>query len=109
LDGAVGLTLSATSNGAERKTAITELIREKVAAMLEFPDLADVEADVDFTDLGVDSLLAVELRKELCGSLSISFPTPEIFSNPTARMLAQFLDGHLEKVGSDGHDGGSGL
>jgi acyl carrier protein len=67
--------------------------------VLEFPDLADVGADVEFTDMGMDSLMAVKLRKELCASLSVSFPTPEIFNNPTPRALAQFLDGHLEKVG----------
>jgi len=82
----------------ERVAAITELIREKIAAVLEFPDLADVGADLEFTEMGMDSLLAVKLRKELCASLSTSFPTPEIFSNPTPRALAQFLDEHLEKV-----------
>jgi acyl transferase domain-containing protein len=85
--------------GGERRTAITRLIREKVAAVLEFSELSAVEADIDFTDLGMDSLLAVRLRKELCASLSISFATPEIFSNPTPLALAEFLDGCLEKVG----------
>ena len=91
--------LLAAREGGERWLAITELIRQKVATLLEFPDLAEVAADADFTDLGMDSLLAVKLRKELCASLSVSFPTPEIFSNPTPRELAQFLDGQLEKVG----------
>jgi acyl transferase domain-containing protein len=86
-------------DGGDRRAAIAELIREKVAAVLEFPDITDIGADVDFTDLGMDSLLAVKLRKELCASLSISFPTPEVFNNPTPRGLAQFLDGHFEKVG----------
>ena len=85
--------------GDERRTAITTLIREKVAAVLEFDAPSDVEADIDFTELGMDSLLAVRLRKELCASLSISFATPEIFSNPTPLALAEFLDGCLEKVG----------
>lgn len=98
-DSAVVTALLTVPEGGERRTAITELIREKVAAVLEFPDLADVGADIDFTDLGMDSLLAVKLRKELCASLSTSFPTPEIFSNPTPRALAEFLDRHLEKVG----------
>jgi acyl transferase domain-containing protein len=98
-DGAVAVALAPMPEGGERRTAITELIREKVAAVLEFPDLADVGADADFTDLGMDSLLAIKVRKELCASLSVSFPTPEIFSNPTPRALAEFLDGHLEKVG----------
>jgi acyl transferase domain-containing protein len=98
-DGAVEVALLTTPEGGQRRTAITGLIREKVAAVLEFPDVADVGADIDFTELGMDSLLAIKLRKELCASLSISFPTPEIFSNPTPRALAEFLDGHLEKVG----------
>jgi acyl transferase domain-containing protein len=98
-DGTVEAAVLTAQEGGERRTAITELIRHKVAAVLEFPDLADVGAEADFTDLGMDSLLAVKLRKELCASLSISFPTPEIFNNPTPRELAQFLDGQLEKVG----------
>jgi acyl transferase domain-containing protein len=88
-----------TSDGDGRRTAITTLVREKVAAVLEFSGLSDVEADIDFTELGMDSLLAVRLRKELCASLSITFATPEIFSNPTPLALAEFLDGCLEKVG----------
>lgn len=82
-----------------RTPAITELIRATAAAVLEFPDLADVGPDADFTDLGMDSLLAVKLRKELCASLSMTFPTPEIFNNPTPRALAEFLERHIEKVG----------
>jgi acyl carrier protein len=75
------------------------LVREKVAAVLEFGAPSDVDADIDFSELGMDSLLAVRLRKELCASLSISFATPEIFNNPTPLALAEFLDGCLEKVG----------
>jgi acyl transferase domain-containing protein len=90
---------SATPEDGDRGTAITRLIRAKVAAVLEYPDLADIADDADFNDLGMDSLLAVRLRKELCASLSTSFPTPEIFNNPTPSALARFLDGHLEKVG----------
>ncbi|MBV9450127.1 MAG: acyltransferase domain-containing protein [Streptosporangiaceae bacterium] len=97
-EGPVEAALLTTPEGGERRTAITELIREKVAAVLEFSDLADVGADADFTDLGMDSLLAVKIRKELSASLSISFPTPEIFNNPTPRALAEFLDGRIEKV-----------
>jgi acyl transferase domain-containing protein len=86
-------------DGDERVSTITELIREKVATVLEFPQIADVTADADFTDLGMDSLLAVKLRKELSASLSLSFPTPEVFNNPSPRKLARFLGEQLEKVG----------
>jgi acyl transferase domain-containing protein len=98
-DGAFEVASLTTADGGERRATITELIREKVAAVLEFPDITDVAADVDFTDLGMDSLLAVKLRKALCASLSISFPTPAVFNNPSPRRLARFLDEQLEKVG----------
>jgi acyl transferase domain-containing protein len=86
-------------DGSDRRAAITDLIREMTAAVLEFPDVADIAVDVEFADLGVDSLLAVRLRKALCAALPISFPTPEIFNNPSPRRLAQFLDEQLEKAG----------
>jgi len=98
-NGVAETALLTTPEGGERRAAITRLIREKVAAVLEFSELSDVEADMDFTELGMDSLLAVRLRKELCASLSISFATPEIFSNPTPLALAEFLDGCLERLG----------
>jgi acyl transferase domain-containing protein len=97
--GPVAATPLATPGTAWQPTPIVDLIREKVAAVLEFPDVADVPADADFTDLGMDSLLAVKLRKVLCDSLAISFSTPELFNNPSARSLAQFLDEQLQKVG----------
>jgi acyl transferase domain-containing protein len=90
--------LLSTGDDSGRRAAITELIREKAAAVLEFGDITDVAADADFTDLGMDSLLAVQLRKALCASLSISFPTPALFSNPSPRSLALFLDEQLEQL-----------
>ncbi|KAB2343707.1 type I polyketide synthase [Actinomadura rudentiformis] len=97
--GVAGAALPITAEHGERHTATTELIRKAVAAVLGFADIADVGADIEFTDLGMDSLLAVKLRKELSAALSTAFATPEIFNNPTPRALAAFLDGHLEKVG----------
>ncbi|MEU5880018.1 beta-ketoacyl synthase N-terminal-like domain-containing protein [Spirillospora sp. NPDC047279] len=98
-DGTVVEPAPAAPEGADRDTTITDVIRRKVAAVLEFSDLADVGADVDFTELGMDSLLAVRLRKEICAALSVSFATPELFNNPTPRALAEFLDEQHEKVG----------
>jgi acyl transferase domain-containing protein len=98
-NGAAGTASLAAPDGTGRLATLVELIRGKVAAVLEFSDASEVAADVDFTDLGMDSLLAVKLRKELCAALPIEFPTPELFNNPSPRRLAEFLDGQLEKAG----------
>jgi acyl transferase domain-containing protein len=98
VDGAFEVASLTTHDGGDRKATITELIREKVAAVLEYPDITDVPADVDFTELGMDSLLAVKLRRALSASLSISFPAPAVFDHPSPRRLAQFLDEQLEQL-----------
>jgi acyl transferase domain-containing protein len=98
VDGAFEVASLTTHDGGDRKATITELIREKVAAVLEYPDITDVPADVDFTELGMDSLLAVKLRRALSASLSISFPAPAVFDHPSPRRLAQFLDKQLEQL-----------
>ncbi|MBO2449473.1 acyltransferase domain-containing protein [Actinomadura barringtoniae] len=98
-DGPVVETLPAIPENGDPRTTMTEVIRREAAAVLGFADSADVGTDVDFTDLGMDSLLAVRFRKELCAALSVTFATPEIFNYPTPRALAEFLGEQLEKVG----------
>jgi acyl transferase domain-containing protein len=93
-----------------RRAAIAELVREELAAALSYPDPADLGLDVDFGELGVDSLVAVEVRKALSAALPVECPPAAVFEHPTARRLAHFLSdrisdkvaehtGELEKIG----------
>jgi acyl transferase domain-containing protein len=77
-------------------SSILTLVQEKVTKALGYEDIVD--ADVDFTELGMDSLLAVQVRKALCADLSISFPAPAVFDHPSARKLAQFIEGQLDQA-----------
>jgi acyl transferase domain-containing protein len=88
--------------GGPRRAAITELVREKVAAALKYQDTAEVGEDAEFTDLGMDSLMAVQLCKALSAELSVSFPAPVIFQHPSPRQLAEFLDQQLDGVQEGG-------
>lgn len=55
-----------------------------------------------FFDLGMDSLMAVELKNRLETSLSISLPTTVIFAHPTIYDLAQhILQDHLQLIASE--------
>ena len=82
---------------AERRRAALDLVREHAAAILGFPAPDAVPADRPFRDLGVDSLLAVELRNALAAATGLSLPTTIVFDRPTPEDLAA----HLADTGVD--------
>lgn len=93
---AVDVATLTTQAGDDRMTSIITLVREKVSKALEYDEIVD--ADVDFSELGMDSLLAVQVRKALCAELSITFPAPAVFDHPSPRKLAQFIGAQLEQA-----------
>jgi acyl transferase domain-containing protein/phenylacetate-coenzyme A ligase PaaK-like adenylate-forming protein len=76
---------------------VCDLIRAKLAEALDFPSLADVDPDADFTELGLDSLVAVGLRQALSDALGVPCPASAAFDYPTAHLLAEFLERQLMK------------
>lgn len=81
----------------EAFSAVGDLIRAKLAEALDMPSPEDVDPDTDFTELGLDSLVAVGLRQSLSEALGVPCPATAAFDHPTARRLAEFLEGQLMK------------
>ncbi|MEU5052112.1 beta-ketoacyl synthase N-terminal-like domain-containing protein [Streptomyces sp. NPDC021096] len=79
----------------ERREALTGFVREVLAATLGFDDACEVEAGANFSELGLDSLGAVDLREALQNALRITLPVSEVFAHPTARLLAAAIDQQL--------------
>jgi NADPH:quinone reductase-like Zn-dependent oxidoreductase/aryl carrier-like protein len=74
----------------ERVTMMQDLLREQVARVLgAAPDKLDVERPL--TDLGLDSLMAVELRNWVEGDLRLSLPTVELMRGHSVARLAEIL------------------
>jgi acyl transferase domain-containing protein/acyl carrier protein len=88
----------------ERETALVELVRADTAAVLGHSGPDAVEADRDFSRLGFDSLMSVELRTRLASSTGVRLATTLVFDHPTpvavARHLASALFG-TETPGAD--------
>lgn len=79
----------------ERTAAIGEFVRGKVAAVLHFDGPDAVDSTTEFVRLGLDSLVAVELKNSLEAAFQIPLPASVAFDHPSAGQLAEFLERQL--------------
>nr|WP_281250066.1 type I polyketide synthase [Streptomyces monashensis] len=82
----------------ERADAVLEIVRGHVASVLGHPSGDAVEPERPFTDLGIDSLSAVELRNGMNRVTGLRLPSTLVFDHPNCRALAGFL---LAQVADD--------
>ncbi|MFI5671188.1 SDR family NAD(P)-dependent oxidoreductase [Streptomyces sp. NPDC051704] len=79
---------------ADREPAVLELIRAQVAGVSHSdPDTIDVNKG--FTDLGLDSLAAIDLRNRLQTATGMRLPATMMFDYPSPVVMAEFL---LEEI-----------
>jgi acyl transferase domain-containing protein/NADPH:quinone reductase-like Zn-dependent oxidoreductase/short-subunit dehydrogenase involved in D-alanine esterification of teichoic acids/acyl carrier protein len=75
---------------AEREPALAAAVRAELAKVLGF-GLDQLDLDQGFTDLGIDSLGAVEMRNRLQAMLGLSLPSSCLFDYPNVGALSRFL------------------
>ncbi|MFC9270353.1 SDR family NAD(P)-dependent oxidoreductase [Streptomyces zhihengii] len=76
---------------AERPAAARTLVRELLADQLGHADASAVRDEVGFFDLGLDSIMAVDLTARLAAEFGTSVQVPDVFDHPTVTELAAFL------------------
>ncbi|MDX6602290.1 MAG: hypothetical protein QOF13_1492 [Solirubrobacterales bacterium] len=75
----------------ERAPHVLELAREQVAAVLGYDGAADIDPDLLLSELGFDSLAAVEIRNRLGEETRTEIPVTLVFDYPSARAIATYL------------------
>ena len=82
----------------ERAELALEVVRAEVAVLLGHPSEQAVDPRRAFSELGFDSLAAVELRNRLALITSLRLPSTLVFSYPNCVALSEYL---IESIGGD--------
>ncbi|MEU1484167.1 SDR family oxidoreductase [Streptomyces sp. NPDC005752] len=98
-DGAADDGFDAASLGAmptpDRRALITQVVRDKVVAVLQMEADDELDESTEFVSLGLDSLMAQNVKSGLEQVFRLPLAASITFDHPTVRQLADFLDGQL--------------
>jgi SAM-dependent methyltransferase/NAD(P)-dependent dehydrogenase (short-subunit alcohol dehydrogenase family)/acyl carrier protein len=80
---------------AARRDVLIDFVQAQVAAVLALPDHSALALTTGLFDLGMDSLMAVELKRRLEAGVGRALPSTLTFNYPNVGALAAFLDSQL--------------
>jgi acyl carrier protein len=86
----------------ERDRMLLNLVRAHVAAVLGHGSPDQIDPERPFSDLGFDSVTAVELRNRLNSATGLKLPVTLVFDYPAPLALAAYLRGEIAPGGDAG-------
>ncbi|MGK3968058.1 type I polyketide synthase [Sorangium sp. So ce118] len=86
----------------ERERALLDLVRSEIATVLSLRSPSALDVDRPLRELGLDSLMAIELRNRLAAVTGLRLQASLLFDHQTPRKLADFLLTRMEAVDLSG-------
>ncbi|MCC6551937.1 MAG: acyltransferase domain-containing protein, partial [Polyangiaceae bacterium] len=83
---------------ADRGALLLELVRAEIVGVFHLPATTVIDSFAPLSDLGLDSLLALELRNRLASTTGLRLPPTLLFDHPTPSALVQHLRAQLLDV-----------
>ncbi|MEU1551056.1 SDR family NAD(P)-dependent oxidoreductase [Nocardia sp. NPDC005745] len=87
--------------GREREQAVNELVISNIAAVIGRPGHL-IGFDAPFREIGLDSLMAIELRNRLSNVTGLPLASTFAFDHPTAQAVSRYLCIVLDSATPDG-------
>ncbi|WP_282796264.1 type I polyketide synthase [Streptomyces sp. CC224B] len=84
----------------ERLKLISRAVAEKVAAVLHFASVEEVEPEADFVSMGLDSVMGMEVKGALQSHFGLGLPASLIFDHPSVQQVAAFVEAQLARSGT---------
>ncbi len=83
---------------AERSQLMTEFVRDQVIHVLDFAPGQNIDIQQGLFEMGLDSLMAIELKNHLEAGIEQSLPSTLIFNYPAIKDIAKYLETRLESI-----------
>jgi acyl carrier protein len=85
----------------DKRSALVEYLRTQVAKVLGAKTVDPIQSRESLFDLGIDSLMTIELRNILESELRVSLSATFVFDYPTIDVMARYLAPDLSNVKPD--------
>jgi acyl transferase domain-containing protein/acyl carrier protein len=92
---------------ARRRSLMENYVRSQVSELLRFPSIERVQPNDGFFNLGIDSLMSMELKNGLDAELKLNLRTTVAFDFPSSAALANHLLARLTECGTLNGSGSS--